>query len=84
MVYDSVFGNTAVDSSAVRLLVRTGGYAAKRIAGQLQKCGGVLVALPEGFMVEGTEGPLSPGEEERARAWAAGLLGPSEAEPAGG
>jgi flavodoxin I len=46
------------------------GYAAEPIARQLQKKGGKLAAPAAGFYVEGTEGPLSPGELERAAAWA--------------
>jgi hypothetical protein len=29
-----------------------------------------LIAEPESFLVLGTEGPLAPGEEERAAGWA--------------
>lgn len=45
-------------------------YAAKPIADQLKKKGGELIIAPEGFFVEGMEGPLSSGEIERAAAWA--------------
>ena len=47
-----------------------GGYAAPVIAKGLQKKGGELIAPPEGFYVEGMEGPLVDGELERAAAWA--------------
>lgn len=50
------------------------GYAAERIAKALKQKGGQLVLPGEGFFVEGMEGPLSEGEQERARAWAAGLF----------
>ena len=33
-----------------------------RIADRLKKAGGNLVAPPEGFCVQDTEGPLKPGE----------------------
>jgi len=46
------------------------GYAAKPIADRLQKKGGNLVAEPEGFFVEDSEGPLREGELERAAEWA--------------
>jgi flavodoxin len=49
-------------------------YAAKHIAGALKKKGGELVAPPEGFYVEGTEGPLVEGELERAKTWARTLF----------
>jgi flavodoxin I len=50
--------------------VRLFGYAAGRIAGSLGKKGGTLIGSPEGFFVEGTEGPLKEGELERAAGWA--------------
>jgi len=45
------------------------GYAAGRIAGNLKKNGGILVAKPEPFFVNGKEGPLQDGELERAISW---------------
>jgi len=45
-------------------------YAAKSIAAGLKKKGGELVASPEGFYVNDTEGPLLEGELERAADWA--------------
>jgi flavodoxin len=59
-----------IDSKALRWMVNTGGYAAKNIAGSLQKSGGELIAPPEGFLVTGEQGPLKDGELERAAAWA--------------
>ncbi len=50
--------------------VRIFGYAAEPIASKLQKKGGDLAVVPEGFYVGGTEGPLLDGELERAAAWA--------------
>jgi flavodoxin len=57
----------------VKLLGRSA-YAAKRIADKLQKKGGTLIAPPEGFYVEDTEGPLVPGELERASSWAKNIV----------
>lgn len=51
------------------------GYAAPRIARSLQGSGGHLLAPPEGFVVEGTKGPLREGELARAARWAKGLAG---------
>lgn len=59
---------------ALRLLLGILDYAAGRIAGSLQGKGGYLVAPPEGFIVEGKEGPLKEGELERASAWATRIL----------
>ncbi|MGA9761726.1 MAG: flavodoxin family protein [Gaiellaceae bacterium] len=53
--------------------VKVFGYAAGRIAGKLKSLGATLVAEPEGFVVEGKEGPLANGELERAAAWVKGL-----------
>ena len=50
------------------------GYAAGKIARNLKKKGGNLIALPEGFFVEGTQGPLKEGELERAAGWASALV----------
>jgi flavodoxin I len=52
------------------LLVKVFGYAAKPIATRLERKGGALAAAPEGFIVEGSEGPLKEGELERAADWA--------------
>jgi len=53
--------------------VRVFGYAAGKIAGKLKSLGGMPVAEPEGFVVEGKEGPLAEGELERAASWAKSL-----------
>lgn len=50
------------------------GYAAGRIAKQLEKDGANLMAPPEGFFVKGTKGPLKDGEEKRAADWVKGIL----------
>lgn len=72
--FDTRFKADEVESAAVRFLVKTGGYAAKRIADQLRKAGGNLIVLREGFYVQDTEGPLKAGELERAAAWAKSIL----------
>jgi hypothetical protein len=51
------------------------GGAARQIAQRLRQRGYQLVARPEGFLVESLAGPLRPGEQERARAWGAALVG---------
>jgi menaquinone-dependent protoporphyrinogen IX oxidase len=72
--FDTRFKADELKSATTRFVVKTGGYAAKRIASQLEKAGGALVAPPEGFYVEDVEGPLKVGELERAAAWAITLL----------
>jgi flavodoxin I len=54
--------------------VKIFGYAAKPIADRLEGKGGELVIPPEGFFVEGTEGPLQEGELERAADWAKQIM----------
>jgi len=61
---------SSIDSSVLRFIVKTGGYAAKSIANRLKKNGGNLTVPPEGFLVTGEEGPLQEGELERAADWA--------------
>jgi flavodoxin len=72
--FDTRFKADELDSVVTRFVVKTGGYAATRIADQLKKAGGNLIVPPEGFYVEDTEGPLKAGELERAADWATSLL----------
>jgi hypothetical protein len=57
------------------------GSAAAGIAKSLARLGFGVAATPEHFWVGGTQGPLDPGEEQRARAWARGLLHPPATKP---
>ena len=59
----------------LRLLLNLIGFAAPKIAAALRSKGGHPAAPPEGFIVEGREGPLRAGEIDRARAWASRLAG---------
>lgn len=54
----------------LRILMSVIRFAAERIARELVKRGGRLIAEPEGFIVEDKEGPLKQGELERASTWA--------------
>jgi len=51
-------------------LVKLFGYAAEAIGKKLSQKGGTLLVPPQGFYVQGTQGPLVEGELERAAAWA--------------
>jgi len=65
------------ETPALAFFVRLFGhsaYAAKPIADSLQKSGGELIMPPEGFYVEGMEGPLVQGETERAEHWARQII----------
>ena len=64
----------AFDTRISTKLVGVFGYAAGRIAGNLKRKGGTLIASPEGFFVTGSKGPLKEGELERAAGWAKGIL----------
>lgn len=68
--FDTRISPSDIRSSALRFLVKIGGYAAKPIAGNLTKRGGELMIPPEGFFVKDKEGPLKEGEIERAADWA--------------
>ena len=60
--------DTRLDSSAVLT-----GAAARGIAKRLRRRGFEVVADPESFLVEDSEGPLAEGELDRARAWGESL-----------
>lgn len=49
------------------------GAAARGIAKRLRRRGFDVIADPESFLVEDSEGPLAEGETERAQAWGASL-----------
>ncbi|MGA2821222.1 MAG: flavodoxin domain-containing protein [Anaerolineales bacterium] len=72
--FDTRLSTSDIKSSALRLLVKTGGYAAKPIADRLKKRGGEVIIPPEGFLVRGEKGPLKEGELERAAAWAKRIM----------
>ena len=75
--FDTRLDVSESESRMLKLAVRMAGdnaWAATRIATQLEKDGATVVVPPEGFVVEGTEGPLRAGELERARAWGATIL----------
>ena len=62
------------ETPILAFFVRIYGYAARPIADRLEKKGGELVAPPEGFYVDATEGPLREGELERAADWTSQIL----------
>jgi flavodoxin len=72
--FDTRLSLSDIESSAVRTIVRVGGYAANSIANKLRKNGGTLIVPPEGFLVTGEKGPLKVGELQRAEDWAKQLF----------
>ncbi len=69
--FDTRFGNN--QNIALRLLMKAINFAAPRIAKALEEKGGKLAMPPEGFFVNGKEGPLKTGEIERATVWVKNL-----------
>jgi flavodoxin I len=65
--------DTRIDARNQGFMLRTFmgflGYAAGRIARQLEAKGGHLITQPHGFFVNDKEGPLIEGEPDRATAW---------------
>ena len=53
-----------INAAIGRFFIKSFGYAAKPISEVLQKKGATLIIPPEGFFVEGTEGPLKKSELE--------------------
>jgi flavodoxin len=72
--FDTGISLDDINSSIGHFFINLFGYAAKPIANKLVKKSGNLVADPEGFFVEGSEGPLKQGELERAADWAGQIL----------
>jgi len=56
-----------------RVESRLAGSAARPASRQLKRRGFGLAGKPEGFIVTASQGPLRPGELDRARAWGAAL-----------
>jgi flavodoxin len=74
-VFDTRIPEKEIEKTPIlRFFVRIFGYAAEPVAARLQKKGGELIVPPEGFFVEGAEGPLTEGELERAAGWAKQII----------
>ena len=67
--FDTRISTGDIKSGFLRYLVNLFGYAAEPLARKLKRKGGELIADPEGFIVNGTKGPLKEGEIERAEKW---------------
>ncbi|MDZ7262058.1 MAG: flavodoxin family protein [candidate division KSB1 bacterium] len=72
--FDTRISVSDIKSPIGRFFVNLFGYAAKPISDRLKKKRGELIIPPEGFLVEGTEGPLKEGELERAADWAKQIM----------
>ena len=60
----------AFDTRLSTKWVRIFGYAANKMAASLKRSGWKIIFPPNGFFVEGKNGPLKEGELERAMEWA--------------
>ncbi len=65
----------AFDTRLSMKFVKIFGFAADKILAELRKKGGTGIAVPAGFIVKRTNGPLLENEQERAAAWARTLDG---------
>ena len=71
-VFDTRFSSVG-HGRGLRLLMRTIGFAAEKMAAAVTKRGGRVVGGPQGFIVSDKEGPLKEGELARAVDWAGRL-----------
>jgi len=69
-VFDTRIALEDIPSAPLRWAVKVGGFAADHMAKHLRSRHAKLVLEPEGFCVGDKEGPLKPGELDRAVAWA--------------
>jgi flavodoxin I len=72
--FDTRMDVKKVGNAVLTVFAKLFGYAAEPIGKQLVKKGGTQAVPPEGFLVEGSEGPLQEGELERAAEWAKRIL----------
>jgi len=68
--FDTRIPKDQTDSGFLKFMINLFGYADKKIEKQLKNAGAEIKVESTGFAVTGTEGPLSEGELERAKAWA--------------
>ena len=67
--FDTRIDLEAIKQKMWKKMVHAGGYAAPVIHKRLIKKGATGICEPEGFYVLDNEGPLKPGELERAYQW---------------
>ncbi|MCJ7623241.1 MAG: flavodoxin family protein [Anaerolineaceae bacterium] len=69
--FDTRFPMSEIEKTPILLFfVKIFGYAAEPVSKRLTKKGAELALPPQGFFVDGVEGPLTEGELERAGDWA--------------
>ena len=67
--FDTRIDPATIRSGVLRFMVKTGGFAARKIEKQLKRKGGLPVIAADGFTVTDTKGPLLEGEMKRAADW---------------
>ena len=72
--FDTRIDPNGVTSKMLRFLVKSFGYADKSLISGLEKKGASIISTAQGFIVNGSEGPLKDGEVERAAALAKTLI----------
>jgi flavodoxin I len=72
--FDTRMDVKKVNNKFLTFMESFSGYAAEKIGKALVNKGGSPVVKPEGFFVDGSEGPITTGELKRAEQWA-GKLG---------
>lgn len=73
-VFDTRIRLETAQSGFLRFLIRIFGYADATLAKLMTQTGATLALPSEGFGVVDSEGPLIDGEQDRAQAWARGIL----------
>jgi flavodoxin len=71
--FDTRMDVVKVNNKFLSFMVKIFGYAAESLSKTLAKKGAQIISEPGRFIVEGSEGPLSAGEVERAEAWTKSL-----------
>jgi len=72
-VFDTRF-STKDHNMALKLIIKTFGFASIKMAKQLESIGFQMINKPKGFIVSGKKGPLKKDEIERASEWAKNIL----------
>lgn len=73
VAFDTRANLETINSRFFRKIIDSAGYAEKHISQQLRRLGAVLDPS-QGFLVDGREGPLTPGELLRAEEWGKKLV----------
>lgn len=73
-VFDTRMDIEKTDIKILKFLEKRRGYALDTMIKILRKRGFNIHHKPEGFIVENSEGPLRPGELEKAEVWASKLV----------